>query len=42
MLNKIKSALSRNRKNDPYAYLPEPMRAEVYAAMEATSMYDIR
>lgn len=41
MISKFLSAFSRKRDTDPYAHLPQPIRDEIYAAMEATSRYDI-
>ena len=41
MITKFLSQFSRKRAADPYASLPQPIRDEVYAAMEATSRYDI-
>ena len=41
MIHKFLTAILLKRSNDPYAHLPEPIRAEVRAANEATSVYDI-
>jgi hypothetical protein len=41
MIAKFLSQFSRKRVTDPYAHLPQPIRDEVDAAMEATSRYDI-
>ena len=40
MITKFLSMFSI-KSNDPYSHLPEPIRNEVRAAMEATSRYDI-
>ena len=41
MINKLRSVFASRNTGDAYAHLPQPIRDEVNAAMEATSRYDI-
>ncbi|MFW7413524.1 hypothetical protein [Demequina sp. SO4-18] len=42
MILKFLAPFSRKRNADPYSHLPEPIREQVRADMEATSRYDLR
>lgn len=41
MIAKFTSLFTRRSRRSMYGYLPEPIQAEIRAAMEATSRYDI-
>jgi hypothetical protein len=42
MISKFLSAFTTKRDANRFSHLPEPIQAEIRAANEATSVYDIR
>ncbi len=42
MMKRFRDVFSSKNNTNPYAHLPEQIQAEIKAADEATSVYDIR